>query len=138
MKRAVTTDGAPKAIGPYSQAVVAGGFVFCSGQIPLDPATGEMVAGDVEAQTRRVLENLRAVLEAAGSGLDRVVKTTVFLADMGDFPAMNQVYAGFFGDVPPARAAVEVAALPKGARVEIEAVALAGDGPGLEEVDEGR
>ncbi|NOY44086.1 MAG: RidA family protein [Deltaproteobacteria bacterium] len=138
MKRAVTTDGAPKAIGPYSQAVVAGGFVFCSGQIPLDPITGEMVEGDVATQTRRVLENLKAVLEAAGSGLDRVVKTTVFLADMGDFAAMNQVYAGFFGDVPPARAAVEVAALPKGARVEIEAVALAGDGLGLEELDEVR
>ncbi len=138
MKRAVTTDNAPKAIGPYSQAVVAGGVVFCSGQIPLDPATGEMVEGDVATQTRQVLENLKAVLEAAGSGLDRVVKTTVFLADMGDFAAMNQVYAGFFDDVPPARAAVEVAALPKGARVEIEAVALAGAGPGLEEVDEGR
>ncbi|WP_025322775.1 RidA family protein [Deferrisoma camini] len=138
MKRAVTTDNAPQAIGPYSQAVVAGGFVFCSGQIPLDPATGEMVEEDVATQTRQVLENLKAVLEAAGSGLDRVVKTTVFLADMGDFAAMNRVYAGFFDDVPPARAAVEVAALPKGARVEIEAVALAGDGPGLEEVDEGR
>ncbi|RMG86916.1 MAG: RidA family protein [Candidatus Dadabacteria bacterium] len=135
MKRIVSTDQAPKAIGPYSQAVVAGGFVFCSGQIPLDPETGEMVAGDIRAQTRRVLENLRAVLEAAGSGLERVVKTTVFLADMGDFAAMNEVYAGFFPDRPPARAAVEVAALPKGARVEIEAVALAGDGPGLEPVD---
>ncbi|GAB4252610.1 RidA family protein [Deferrisoma sp.] len=135
MKRIVSTDQAPRAIGPYSQAVVAGGFVFCSGQIPLDPETGEMVAGDIRAQTRRVLENLRAVLEAAGSGLERVVKTTVFLADMGDFAAMNEVYAGFFPDRPPARAAVAVAALPKGARVEIEAVALAGDGPGLEPVD---
>ncbi|GAB6062445.1 RidA family protein [Deferrisoma palaeochoriense] len=135
MKRIVSTDQAPKAIGPYSQAVVAGGFVFCSGQIPLDPETGEMVAGDIREQTRRVLENLRAVLEAAGSGLERVVKTTVFLADMGDFAAMNEVYAGFFPDRPPARAAVAVAALPKGARVEIEAVALAGDGPGLEPVD---
>ena len=124
MKRTVTTERAPAAIGPYSQAVVAGGLVFCSGQIPLDPATGEMVAGGIEEQTRRVLENLAAVLEAAGSGLDRVVKTTVFLADMADFGAMNGVYAGFFGDEPPARAAVEVAALPRGARVEIEAVAL--------------
>ena len=124
MKRTVTTERAPAAIGPYSQAVVAGGLVFCSGQIPLDPATGEMVAGGIEEQTRRVLENLAAVLEAAGSGLDRVVKTTVFLADMADFGAMNGVYAGFFGDEPPARAAVEAAALPRGARVEIEAVAL--------------
>ncbi len=126
MKRTVTTDRAPAAIGPYSQAVVAGGLVFCSGQIPLDPATGEMVPGGIEEQTRRVLENLGAVLQAAGSGLDRVVKTTVFLADMGDFGAMNRVYAEFFGDDPPARAAVEAAALPRGARVEIEAVALLG------------
>ncbi len=126
MKRTVTTDRAPAAIGPYSQAVVAGGLVFCSGQIPLDPATGEMVPGGIEEHTRRVLENLGAVLQAAGSGLERVVKTTVFLADMGDFGAMNGVYAEFFGDDPPARAAVEAAALPRGARVEIEAVALLG------------
>ena len=126
MKRTVTTDRAPAAIGPYSQAVVAGGLVFCSGQIPLDPATGEMVPGGIEEQTRRVLENLGAVLQVAGSGLDRVVKTTVFLADMGDFGAMNRVYAEFFGDDRPARAAVEAAALPRGARVEIEAVALLG------------
>ncbi len=125
MKTAISTDRAPAAIGPYSQAVQAGGFVFCSGQIPLDPATGGVVDGGIEAQTRRVLENLAAVLAAAGTGLDRVVKTTVFLADMGEFAAMNAVYAGFFPADPPARAAVEVSALPKGVRVEIEAVALA-------------
>ncbi len=125
MKTAISTDRAPAAIGPYSQAVRAGGFVFCSGQIPLDPATGEVVDGGIEAQTRRVLENLAAVLAAAGTGLDRVVKTTVFLADMGEFAAMNAVYAGFFPADPPARAAVEVSALPKGVRVEIEAVAVA-------------
>ncbi len=125
MKTAISTDRAPAAIGPYSQAVQAGGFVFCSGQIPLDPATGGVVDGGIEAQTRRVLENLAAVLAAAGTGLDRVVKTTVFLANMGEFAAMNAVYAGFFPTDPPARAAVEVSALPKGVRVEIEAVALA-------------
>ncbi len=128
MKRTVSTPNAPEAIGPYSQAVIAGNLVFCSGQIPLDPATGALVEGDIAAQTRRVLENLRAVLEAAGSGLDRVVKTTVFLADLADFQGMNAVYAEYFGGDPPARAAVQVAALPKGARVEIEAVALRGDG----------
>ena len=125
MKTSISTDRAPAAIGPYSQAVKAGGFVFCSGQIPLDPATGEVAAGGIEAQTRRVLENLSAVLAAAGTGLDRVVKTTVFLADMGEFAAMNAVYAGFFPADPPARAAVEVSALPRGVRVEIEAVAVA-------------
>ncbi len=125
MKTAISTDRAPAAIGPYSQAVRAGGLVFCSGQIPLDPATGKVVDGGIEAQTRRVLENLAAVLAAAGTGLDRVVKTTVFLADMGEFAAMNAVYAGFFPAGPPARAAVEVSALPRGVRVEIEAVAVA-------------
>ncbi len=130
MKRTVSTPNAPSAIGPYSQAVVAGDFVFCSGQIPLDPATGVLVEGDIAVQTRRVLENLRAVLEAAGSGLGRVVKTTVFLADLADFQEMNAVYAEYFGEDPPARAAVQVAALPKGARIEIEAVALRGDRAG--------
>ena len=130
MKRTVSTPSAPAAIGPYSQAVVAGGFVFCSGQIPLDPATGALVEGDIGVQTRRVLENLKAVLEAAGSGIDRVVKTTVFLADLADFQEMNAVYAEYFGGDPPARAAVQVAALPKGARIEIEAVALGGDRAG--------
>lgn len=124
-KEIVHTPKAPAAVGPYSQAVKAGGFVFCSGQIPLDPATNAMLSGDVRAQTRRVLENLRCVLEAAGSSLDRVVKTTVFLADMNDYAAVNEVYAEFFGEAKPARAAVQVARLPKGAAVEIELIALA-------------
>ncbi len=122
----VTTPHAPVAIGPYSQAVVHGGFVFCSGQIPTDPETGVLVEGDVGAQTRRVLRNLDAVLQAAGSGRRRVVKTTVFLCDMNDFAAMNAAYAEFFGDARPARATVAVAGLPKGARVEIDCVALVG------------
>lgn len=119
----VHTDHAPKAIGPYSQAIVTDGWVYCSGQIPLDPATGAQVEGDVAAQTEQVLTNLRHVLEAAGASLSSVVKTTVFLADMGDFAAMNEVYARHFGDHRPARAAVQAAALPKGVDVEIECVA---------------
>ena len=117
------TDQAPEAIGPYSQAVVTDGWVFCSGQIPLVPGTMELVEGDVEAQTDRVLTNLRAVLEASGASMDTVVKTTVFLADMDDFQAMNGVYAEHFGDHRPARAAVQAAKLPKGVAVEIECVA---------------
>jgi 2-iminobutanoate/2-iminopropanoate deaminase len=124
----ISTGGAPAAIGPYSQAVVAGGLVFASGQIPLDPATGELVPGGAGAQAERALASLRAILEAAGSGLHRVVKTTVFLTDLADFAAVNAVYAGFFPADPPARATVQVAALPRGAAVEIEAVALAGAG----------
>jgi len=125
-RKTVQTDKAPAAIGPYAQANLAGGFVFTSGQIPLDPETGALVTGPVEDQTERALENLKAVLEAAGSGLDRVVKTTVFLADMGDFAKMNEVYARYFGgEMLPSRSAVQVAALPKGALVEIEAIALA-------------
>ena len=124
----ISTGGAPAAIGPYSQAVVAGGLVFVSGQIPLDPATGELVPGGAGAQAGRALVSLRAILEAAGSGLHRVVKTTVFLTDLADFAAVNAVYAGFFPADPPARATVQVAALPRGAAVEIEAVALAGAG----------
>ena len=119
----VHTDAAPAAIGPYSQAIVTDGWVFCSGQIPLDPASGELLQGDVAAQTELVLSNLRAVLEAAGAGLDSVVKTTVFLSDMNDFAAMNDVYARHFGDHRPARAAVQAAALPKFVDVEIECVA---------------
>ena len=118
------TDRAPAAIGPYSQAIRAGGFVFASGQIPTDPATGEFVKGGVAEQTEQVLKNLAAVLEAAGSGLDQVVKTTVFLADMKEFAQMNEVYAKFFTGAPPARATVAAAGLPRDARVEIEAVAL--------------
>jgi 2-iminobutanoate/2-iminopropanoate deaminase len=120
----IHTDHAPAAIGPYSQAIKAGGFVFASGQIPIDPQTGEFVAGGVAEQTERVLKNLAAVLEAAGSSLDQVVKTTVFLADMKEFAAMNEVYGRFFADMPPARATVAAAGLPRDARVEIEAVAL--------------
>jgi 2-iminobutanoate/2-iminopropanoate deaminase len=120
----VQTEHAPAAIGPYSQAIRAGGFVFVSGQIPIDPQTGEFVSGGVAEQTERVLKNLTAVLEASGSSLEKVVKTTVFLADMKDFGAMNEVYARFFAAEPPARATVAAAGLPRDARVEIEAVAL--------------
>jgi 2-iminobutanoate/2-iminopropanoate deaminase len=119
----VSTDRAPGAIGPYSQAITVDGWVFCSGQIPIDPASGELVEGDIGAQTDQVLRNLAAVLEAAGSSLKRVVKTTVFLADMGDFAGMNEVYARHFGDHRPARAAVAVKTLPKNVDVEIEAIA---------------
>ena len=126
MREIIRTESAPAAIGPYSQAVRAGGFVFASGQIPLDPATGTMVAGGITEQTEQVMRNLSAVLEAAGTGLDRVVKTTVFLADMNDFAAMNEVYGRYFKENPPARATVQAARLPRDARVEIEVVALAG------------
>jgi 2-iminobutanoate/2-iminopropanoate deaminase len=124
-RETVSTDKAPGAIGPYSQAVKAGNMVFCSGQIPIDPATGAFVSDDVAAQTKQVLINLSAVLEAAGSGLGNVVKTTVFLADMNDFAAMNDVYSEFFSENKPARATVEAARLPKDARVEIDCIALA-------------
>lgn len=122
----VSAPAAPKAIGPYSHAIDAAGLVFCSGQTPIDPATGELIDGDIGAQTRRVLQNLQSVLEAAGLTMGHIVKTTVFLMDMADFGAMNAVYAEFFPDAPPARSTVQVAGLPKGARVEIEAVALKG------------
>ena len=127
MREIIRTEGAPQAIGPYSQAIRAGGFVFASGQIPIDPKTGEFVAGGIAEQTEQVLRNLSAVLEAAGTTLDRVVKTTVFLADMSDFAAMNEVYGRYFKeDAPPARATVQAAGLPRDALVEIEAIALAG------------
>lgn len=127
MKReTVGTAGAPAAIGPYSQAIRAGDILFCSGQIPLDPSTGKMVEGGIEVQTERVLRNLEAVLAAGGGSLASVVKTTVYLADLGDFPAMNAVYGKFFPQKPPARATVEVSKLPAGARVEIDAVASIG------------
>lgn len=122
-KQVVQTPHAPAAVGPYSQAICAHGFVFTAGQIPLDPQTNQLVDGGIEEETERALENLKAVLEAAGSSLDRVVKTTVYLRDMNDFPVMNQVYARYFGEAPPARSTVQ-AVLPKGARVEIEAVAV--------------
>ncbi len=121
--RRVHTDAAPAAIGPYSQAIVANGFIFTAGQLALDPATGQVVAGDVAAQTDRVLLNLAAVLQAAGSGMERVVKTTVYLADMGDFGAMNEVYARHFGDHKPARSTVQAAGLPRGVKVEIDVIA---------------
>jgi len=120
----VQTDNAPAAIGPYSQGIRAGNLVFVSGQIPIDPATGQFVEGGVAEQTEQVLKNLGAVLHAAGSSLSQVVKTTVFLAEMKEFAAMNDVYARFFTEVPPARATVAAAGLPRDARVEIEAVAL--------------
>jgi 2-iminobutanoate/2-iminopropanoate deaminase len=120
----VATDRGPKAIGPYSQAIRANGMVFLSGQIPLDPKTQQLVEGDVAVQTERVLQNLKGVVEAAGSSLQHVVKTTVFLADMNDFAAMNEVYARYFVNHPPARSTVEVSRLPKNARVEIDLIAL--------------
>lgn len=124
-RRIISTERAPKAIGPYSQGIRSGEFIFCAGQIPLDPATGKIVQGDIRDQTRRVLENLDAVLGAAGSSLSRVVKTTVFLTDFDDFKAMNEVYANFFSDTPPVRSTVQVARLPAGALIEIEAIAIA-------------
>jgi len=123
MKEIIATENAPGAIGPYSQAVKIAGFVFCSGQIPIDPNTGNFVSDNVAEQTTQVLKNLSAVLEAAGTDLNSVVKTTVFLADMNDFTAMNEVYARFFNDNKPARATVQAARLPRDARVEIECIA---------------
>ena len=122
-RRIIATNDAPKAVGPYSQAVAAGGLLFCSGQIPLKPATGELVEGGIEEQTTQVLENLGAVLRANGMTLADVMKTTVFLTDLGEFAAMNGVYARYFPNNHPARSTIQVAGLPKGARVEIEAVA---------------
>ncbi len=124
MKRIVSTPHAPAAIGPYSQAVEAGGMVFLSGQIPLDPATGQMVTGDVSAQAERVMQNLEAVLAAAGLGFGHVVRSTIYLTDLGDFAAVNAVYGSRFPSEPPARATVQVAALPRGASVEIDMVAV--------------
>lgn len=124
--RVVHTSSAPAAIGPYSQAIIHGDLVFCSGQIGVDPATGQVVAGGVEAETRRVFENIEAVLAEAGSGLSRVLKATVFLKSMDDFGAMNAIYAESFGETRPARSTVEVSRLPKDARVEIEVVATRG------------
>ncbi len=122
-RRSITTQGAPKAIGPYSQGIAANGFLFLSGQVPLDPATGQMVRGTTEDEVGRVLENLKAVLQAAGADLDQVVRTTVYLTDLADFEAMNGVYSRFFGESRPARSTVQVSALPRGARFEIDAIA---------------
>ena len=123
-KEIISTDQAPGAIGPYSQAVKIGEMVFVSGQIPLDPLSGNLIEGDIKAQTRQVLKNVSAVLSAAGTSLDRVVKTTVFITNMNDFSLMNEVYAEFFTSMPPARACVEVSRLPKDVLVEVEAVAI--------------
>jgi 2-iminobutanoate/2-iminopropanoate deaminase len=124
-KTIVSTQNAPAAIGPYSQGIVTPqGFVYTAGQIPIDPSTGNVVAGDIKAQTARVMENLKAILEASGSNMERVVKTTVFLADMGEFAAMNEVYGGYFKSNPPARSTVQVSRLPKDVRIEIEAIGL--------------
>jgi 2-iminobutanoate/2-iminopropanoate deaminase len=123
MKKVISTANAPQAIGPYSQAIEAGGFVFVSGQIPLIPATGELVEGSVEVQTARVLENLKAILEAAGSSLENVVKTTVYITNMDEFAKVNGIYGQYFQENPPARVCVEVSKLPKGALVEIDVIA---------------
>ena len=124
MNEVISTDKAPGAIGPYSQAIKANGMIYCSGQIPIDPATGNFVSEDIAEQTVQVFKNLGAVLEAAGSGFDKVVKTSVFLADMNDFAAMNEVYSQYFTDNKPARATVQAAGLPRGAKVEIDCIAL--------------
>jgi 2-iminobutanoate/2-iminopropanoate deaminase len=123
-KKTIATDNAPKAIGPYSQGICAGCFVFTAGQIGLDPKTGNLVEGGVEAETRQVLTNIKSILEAEGCGMEHVVKTTVFLKELGDFPKMNAVYGEFFTDKPPARATVQVAGLPKDAKLQIDAIAL--------------
>ena len=124
MTKTVSTEHAPKAIGPYSQAIVSNGFAFLSGQIPLDPVTGQLIEGDIAAQTARVLDNLKAVLEASRSSLKQVVKTTVYLKDMAEFARMNEIYARYFPDNPPARATVEAARLPRDVRVEIDCIAV--------------
>ena len=126
-RRVVRTDAAPGAIGPYSQAISAGGLVFCSGQIPLDPNTGQIVEGPIEAQTRRVIDNIAALLAAADTSLERVVKTTIFLADMNDFATVNGIYGEYFTTEPPARSTVQVARLPRDVGIEIEVIALRGD-----------
>ena len=123
MRQAVSSDAAPKAIGPYSQAIRAGSLIFVSGQIPLDPATGAMVEGDIAAQTHRVFANLQAILESAGASFDHVVRTTVYLADMNDFGTVNEIYGTYFSSPAPARATVQAARLPRDARVEIDAIA---------------
>lgn len=125
-KHVIKTEKAPQAIGPYSQAIVANGFVFVSGQIPLDPATGQLVTGDIQTQARRCLENLKAILEAAGALMDSLVKVTVFAKDLKDFQAINQVYLEFFNENPPARSFIEVSRLPRDAAIEIEGIALLG------------
>ena len=128
MKKIISTSEAPAAIGPYSQAVRSGNFLFCSGQIPLDPKSGQIVSGDIATQTRRVLDNVEAVLKAEGLTFENIVKTTIFLTDLGDFQTVNEIYGSYFKQQPPARSTVQVSALPKGAKVEIEVIAVANNG----------
>src|SRR5262249_23102679 len=127
MKKIISTSQAPGAIGPYSQAVRSGSFLFCSGQIPLDPKSGQIVPGDVTAQTRRVMDNVAAILKAEGLTFDSVVKTTIFLTNLGDFQTVNEIYGSYFQQDPPARSTVQVSALPKGVNVEIEVIAMANE-----------
>ena len=130
MKKIISTSDAPAAVGPYSQAVRAGSTIYCAGQIPLDPKSGQIVSGDISAQTRRVLDNVAAILKAEGLTFDNIVKTTIFLTNLGDFQTVNEVYGSYFRNQPPARSTVQVSALPKGANVEIEVIAVAGNGEG--------
>ena len=127
MKKPISTSEAPGAIGPYSQGIRSGRFLFCSGQIPLDPKSGEIVSGDIATQTRRVMENIRGLLSAEGLTFEHIVKTTIFLTDLGDFQTVNETYGSFFNQHPPARSTVQVSALPRGANVEIEVIAAAAD-----------
>jgi 2-iminobutanoate/2-iminopropanoate deaminase len=133
MKKIISTSEAPAAIGPYSQAVRSGNFLFCSGQIPLDPKSGQIVSGDIATQTRRVLDNIGAVLKSEGLTFENIVKTTIFLTDLGDFQTVNETYGSYFKQQPPARSTVQVSALPKGAKVEIEVIAIADDGESIGE-----
>jgi 2-iminobutanoate/2-iminopropanoate deaminase len=133
MKKIISTSEAPSAIGPYSQAVRSGNFLFCSGQIPLDPKSGQIVSGDIATQTRRVLDNIGAVLKADGLTFENIVKTTIFLTDLGDFQTVNELYGSYFKQQPPARSTVQVSALPKGAKVEIEVIAVADNGKSTEQ-----
>ena len=128
MKKTLSTPDAPAAIGPYSQAIRSSNFIFCSGQIPLDPKSGQMVSEEIDAQTRRVLDNISALLKAEGLSLSDVVKTTIFLTDLGNFQTVNEIYGSYFSNQPPARSTVQVSALPKGAKVEIEVIAQADGG----------
>ena len=127
MKKIISTNEAPGAIGPYSQAVRSGGFLFCSGQIPLDPKSGEILSGDITTQTRRVMDNIAALLRTEGLSFDHVVKTTIFLTNLGDFQRVNEIYGSYFKNDPPARSTVQVSALPRGANVEIEVIAAAAE-----------
>jgi len=134
MKKIISTSDAPATVGPYSQAVRVGSTIYCAGQIPLDPKTGQIVAGDIDAQTRRVMDNITAVLKAEGLSFENIVKTTIFLVDLADFQTVNEIYGSYFKQAPPARSTVQVAALPKGARVEIETIAVADSGGSSAEV----